>query len=172
MRRIVQPTRILFVDRNLGWSLAMFVASGVSLLFCSITRERSSDPTSVELGVVTFVGFVGLFLAALWLLFRKRAFIVDHVAGTLTILEGRGIRTKKSRVPLKQVTVRMEQKTLVNRHRGGSYELRVGAIWLDLEGGEKIRFMSDVRGSEAQTLAHRLATDLRRPLSVIDRSDW
>jgi hypothetical protein len=173
MRRIVRHNKIIFVDRNLSWSLMLLASSLVALGLHAITRERHWDPTSQPLGVFAIIGSGALFLAALWLLFRKRAFVVDQNSRQLILVDRRFLVANTFSCPLEDVTVTMEQKRLQNTSRGlGTYELWVSCIWLNIRGRGNVPFLDDIRGSDAHTLAKRLAADLGRPLDVIQRSDW
>jgi hypothetical protein len=172
MRRIVEPTRILFVERNLGWSLIFFASSLIALVLYAVAGERRSDPTSEELGFYALLGAVGLFAAAFWLLFRMRLFVVELDSRELTIVERNFLKLKKYSCPLEDVRVKMEQKRLQNRARSLEYELWVGAIWLDVEEKGRVPFLSDLRGADAQHLVEQLAEDLGRPLDVVDRRNW
>ncbi|HVE40422.1 MAG TPA: hypothetical protein VNM14_11070 [Planctomycetota bacterium] len=173
MRRIVQPYRILFVDRALGWSFLFLAASLGLLLLGAMAAERQSDPTSRPLSLLSFAGFGALFLASLWCLFRKRAFIVDVQDKSLTVLEGRLLRNRLKRHPLDQVSVKLERKLLQNGSaRSGPYALAVGRIFLRIHDHKDILFLDDLRGPEAETLATQLANDLNRPLTQVDRDHW
>jgi hypothetical protein len=172
MRRIVRPSQIIFVDRNLGWSLSIFSSAAAMLGLSAMAKERHWDPTfkAMTLGALAVAGV--LFLVAFWLLFRKRAFIVDKAGQLLTLIERRLVGASTFSCPLEDVTITMEQKRLVNTHRGGTMEMWVGRIWLHVKGRGQVPFLDDLRGSEARTLAIQLAADLGRPLNVIERSDW
>jgi hypothetical protein len=172
MKRIVQPFRIVFIDRNLGWSLAFFASSAGALGLSAMARERRWDPSSGAMALGAGAGSGVLFLLAFWLLFRKRAFIVDQANQLLTLIERRLLGAISFSCPLKDVTITMEQKRLINTSRGGTMELWVGRIWLTIEGRGQVPFLDDLRGSEARTLARQLAADLGRPLDVLERSDW
>jgi hypothetical protein len=172
MRRIVQPTRILFVDRGLGWSFLFLAASLGLLLLGAMAAERRTDPTARPLSLLSFGGFGALFIASLWFLFRKRAFIVDAQEKTLTVIEGRLLGRQSKRHPLGQVSVKMERKVLRNSNRGGTYNLIVGRIFLRIHGQPDILFLDDLRGTEVETLATQLSNDLGCPLHRTERDDW
>lgn len=172
MRRIVEPYRILFVDRARGWSFLFLAASLGLLLLGATAAERSTDPTARPLSHLSYIGFGALFLAALWLLFRKRAFIVDVQDKSLTVLDGRLLKKRSQRVPLSQVSVKMERKVLRNSNRVGNYDLIVGRIFLRIQGQPDILFLDDLRGDEAETLAAQLSNDLDCPLVRAERDDW
>lgn len=167
MRRIVEPDKILFVERNLGWSLIFFASSLIALVMYAIAGDRRSDPTSGELGFYALLGAIGLFLAAFWLLFRMRVFVIELDSRELTVVDRSLLRMKRFSCPLEDVHVRMEHQKLQSR----TFEHGIGAIWLEIEERGRIPFLSDLRGSDAQDLAEQLAADLGRPLDVVDRRD-
>jgi hypothetical protein len=173
MRRIVESSKVIFVERNLGWSLLFLVSSIVALVIFEVGREQPSDPMSRELNVWGLVGFGVLFLAAFCLLFRKRAYVVDQSEHMLTIIHRRFARAGHFSCPLENVSIRMEQKKLKVTYRGGGQaELWVGAIWLHIKGKDRILFLDDLRGSDALSLAKQLSNDMGSPLEVIERNDW
>ena len=172
MRRIVQPYRIIFVDRARGWSLLFFGSSIMALVMAGGAHERRADPSSRSLVVLASIAFGALFLTAFWFLFRKRAFLIDVQARTLTVLQQRFILRSSTSIPLDQVSVRLDRKKLQHVGRTGPHDLTVGAIWLQIHGKDDIPFLDDVRGAEAEVLADQLAADLGRPLTIHERDDW
>jgi hypothetical protein len=161
------------VDRNLGWSLLFFGSSIVALVVAAATSAQKQDPTSLTLFFIAGA----LFLAAFWMLFRKRAFIIDQEAHVLSIIEQRIIGKSSYSYPLKMVTVTLEEKVLrPYRTRGGGRSdntLIVGAIRISSHGKKEVLFLDDLRGpEEGKMVATQLAADLGCPLRIIERDDW
>lgn len=140
--------------------MILFGSSLVGVLIASNAFERKADPTSGLFALGASIAAGTLFAVAFWLLFRKRAFIVDRSRNSLTILERSLLGRKELGFTLGSVRVRVEQVTNTHSYRGGRYEHTQGAIWLDIEGHRPILFMSDLHGPEAKVLGTQLAQDL------------
>jgi hypothetical protein len=163
MTRMTQGSRVRYDDASRGWSLILFGSSAFAFLLIPAFEERSHDPTAPGLIHVAAQGGIVLFLVSLWLLFRRRTFVIDHSAGTLTVTEQRLIGSSVRTFPLEGVKVRSEQHDLVNTlPRSPSYSLSVGSVWLELSGDRRVPFLQGIRGPYARQVATRLSHDLGR----------
>ncbi len=163
MKRLARAGRVIYVERRLGWSLALL---GASLGFVLFAWNRPT-PERRELGMALYYG-VPLAIAALWPLVRTRALAIDVERRMLMVLErGLLMRTRKSIHDLSVLSVR-----LVSVPAAGLFGIpaRCHFIWIDHAEGPSILFLVSWRGRDPGAVAARLAEDLGRPLTGVDRT--
>jgi hypothetical protein len=181
MRRIVQPSRVIYVDRNRERSLLFFAGAAIALVLSGTAWERrTTDSSALPFLGAWLAASVGLLTAALLLLLRQRAFVIDHESDTLQLLERRLFARTSMPVLLKEVGVRLTRRIVDHAASRASATMKAGGqawsgtkttsrIWIESPGGEKVLFLDDVVGEEGLVLARRLAADLRCSLQVDDR---
>jgi hypothetical protein len=158
---MTQGSQVRYDDASRGWSLILFGSSAFAFLLIAAFEQRSEDSTATGLILVAALVGIVLFLVSLWLLFRRRSFVIDHRAGTLTVTEQRLIGSSVRSFPLEGVKVRSEEHDLVNAiPRSPSYTLIVGSVWLELPGDNRVPFLPEIRGPYTRKIATRLSHDV------------
>lgn len=169
MRRIVQPSRVLFVEQNRGRSACFLALALLAALMAHTAWERrEADSTALGFTGTWIAGAGGFAVGAAVLLVRQRAFVVDQAGLSLHVLESGLGGVRRRSIPLKDVEVRLERTRVSLR---GLLEKTTGRLSLTTEEGS-IRFLDDIRGQEAVTLAHRLGADLGCRVRVCDLNEW
>jgi len=161
VKRVEREGRVLYVERHFGWSIALF---GGALAFAIFAWIRPT-PEKKELGMALYYG-IPLAIAALLALVRARALAIDREEGELTVVDRSTFgRTARSVYSLSELSVR-----LVRTPPQGDFGAGTGSmIWIDLSDGRSVPFRRS-KGRDARPEAARLAEDLGRPLSVVDRA--
>jgi hypothetical protein len=154
MRRIVEPGRIIYIERHLGWSLICFTSSVVLLV--GTLGGRMGDPV----GGLAALGAFFLFWRAMSLLFRKRAYVIRSKDHTLLIVDRWMKRKEETVIPLADVSVTLEQVVSTPNAKMPSWEHTESRLKLAIKGTDDIPFLSDIVGEEGSQLAHQLAKDL------------
>ena len=163
MKRIERAGRVIYLQRRLGWSIAFFVGS---MAFVVLAWVRPT-PEKKELGMALYYG-VPLAIAALWALMRTPALAIDREQQKLMVVERQLLgRTQKSVYPLSELSVRLVSFPF----EGNAFVTGTGHfIWIDLADGRSIPFRTCKGSNDPRPEAARLAADLGRPLTVVDRT--
>ena len=157
MRRVVEPGRILYIDRLQGWSILLF---SCSVLLLAITPF-------VDLALIA--SFV-LLACAFALLFRKRAFVINHEDRSLLVIRRSLFGKAVTTCPLSHVLVVLEESVSTPNSRMPLWEHTENQIKLAIKGEGAIVFLDDVVGREGRVLAHQLSQDLGCRLSLLSTS--
>jgi hypothetical protein len=168
VKRVERSPRVYYIERPLlGSVLCLALSLGILLLgqIGQSAERRESDRREAIMGTLVYA--LPLAGAALVLLFRVRAFAIDRAEGELLVFERRfpwtGLRKA---FPIEQLSVR--RVTLPGRGLFG--EAIYHAVWIDPVGSPSILFRSVRSGAAVVELAERLAADLGRPLTGVDRT--
>lgn len=158
MRRIVEPSRIVYLERHWKLSLLMFLMSVGTVGLSLIMDPPSSQGESLGGFLVYAAGFL---LGALWLQHQSRAFIVDSAAGLLVILERRFLRcTQRTELPLEGIRV----ATTSALERGlFQEEIRRTWIWIETRGRPRVLFRGYLQDP---SVVHDTVLGLRQDLEA------
>jgi len=155
MRRIVEPDRIVYLERHRKLSFVMFLMAvgcvGLPLLLDAKPKMKDSS------GPVAYA--VGFLLAALSLQHRRRAVIIEPARDVLRIVERDFLRAARHReLPLREVSVAV---TSAVQTRPFLPDVRRYWIWIEVARHPRILFAGYV--GDQPTVQERVL-DLRQDL--------
>jgi hypothetical protein len=167
MKRIPEVDRTIYLERHLAWSLIVLCSSVACLLIVEIPEFRSSSDSKWIL--LAFGMLLGGY--AIFLLGKKRVFIIDKPERILQVIEGNLFR-KPTRlvVPLQKLRVRLVRSTV--RHFGSSgldYARGIPqTLWIDVDGEKPLLFIKGELGPFGPEAARQLAMDMNRPFIIME----
>lgn len=160
MKRIERPTQVLYIDRQLGSSIACLYLLVVGLVVQQVVADVK--PAYLRKVVWLLTGAIGVEGVAL--MSRKRTFVIDHGSGELSISQTTLFGPKAdARVPLAELEVRIDDESVPPPSpayvRQESYHAKLYRGDAPLVSLAKARHYEGIR-----ELADRFARDLGRPL--------
>jgi hypothetical protein len=158
VKRIESGGRVLYVRRNVGWSILFFAGAIAPVVHAFVYPT----PQKQELGVALYYG-VPLAVAAVVALLRAEVFAIDRVQGQLMILRRQTFSLQRFVFNLSGVSVR--RRAFGRRANGGVDHY----IWIEI-GRRSFLFESGRDPKRIEVAADGLAADLDRPLIVDDYS--
>ena len=163
MRRGQVDDRVVYVERPLKLSVGCFVLAALSLSVP--TFYDGMDRQEVLPGAIGYA--VCFLVAAMFLQFRRRSFIIDFSRGRMLQVESQFLRPRSTReIPLADVKVVTTSALHSSLFTEGN---RLYWIWLESPAHPRILFAGNLKRQEdVRDLVSRLCEDLRIAAAPLD----